>query len=164
MEEILGFNNLKIGQQVKVKGLPGPEGGFTAFQIEIKPSRPQSTLIGLLQNVDLRRNTLRMLDRQFTVPDACVITDLNGSLMGMVDLRPTTRVKLKGVYSEAEGFLLQKIEVAAALGFNIDKIEGAIDHLDEASKTLKVVGFTVLANRRTMIEGVSDLALETAYV
>ena len=26
MDEIIGFNNLKVGQQVKVKGQPGPQG------------------------------------------------------------------------------------------------------------------------------------------
>jgi hypothetical protein len=39
MEEIIGFNNLKVGQQIKVKGLLGPEGIFNALQIEIKPPR-----------------------------------------------------------------------------------------------------------------------------
>jgi hypothetical protein len=164
MEEIIGFNNLKVGQQIKVKGLLGPEGIFNALQIEIKPPRNQSAIIGLLQNVDLRRNTLLVLDRKITVPESTVITDLYGRLMGLVDLKPTNRVKLKGHYSDSEGFRPERIEVTEAMGFNIDKLLGVIDHFDAASKTLKALGFTIQANRKTMIEGVFDLALETAYV
>ena len=94
MDEIIGFNNLKVGQQVKVKGQPGPQGTFAAFEIEIKPPKEQAAIIGLVQNVDLRYNTLRILDRQITVTDASVITDLNDRLIGMVqpvDHRPEDR-------------------------------------------------------------------------
>ncbi|MGH7496920.1 MAG: DUF5666 domain-containing protein [bacterium] len=162
MEEIIGFNNLNIGQRIKVRGLQGSEGIFNALQIEIKPHRHQSTIIGLLQNIDLRRNTLRVFDRKITVPDTTVITDVNGRLMGMVDLKPSSRLKLKGNYSELEGFMLERIEVTDGLGFNIDKLEGVIDHLDAASKTLSVLGFTVQLSGKTMIAGVFDLALEMA--
>ena len=154
MDEIIGFNNLKVGQQVKVKGQPGPQGTFAAFEIEIKPPKEQAAIIGLVQNVDLRYNTLRILDRQITVTDASVITDLNDRLIGMVDLKPANRVKLKGKYSEPEGFMPEKIEVTETMGFNIDKLEGAIDDLDVANKILKVIGFTVQANRKTVIEGI----------
>jgi hypothetical protein len=154
MEEIIGFNNLKVGQQVKVKGTPGPEGVFAALEIEIRPPKNQAAIIGLLQNVDLRHNTLRILDRQITVPDASEITDLNGRLMGIVDLKPESRLKLKGTYSEPEGFMPEKIEVTEAMGFSIDKLEGAIDHLDVNNRKLRVNGFTVQTNHKTVIEGI----------
>jgi hypothetical protein len=162
MEEIIGFNNLSAGQQIKVKGLLGPEGVFTAFQIEIKPPRNRSTIISMLQSIDLRQSALRVLDRKFTVPDAPVITDMNGRMIGMLDLKPSDRLKLKGKYSELEGFLLESIEVTDGLGFNLDKLEGVIDHLDPVGKTMSVIGFTVQVNRKTMIEGVFDLAVEMA--
>ena len=164
MEEIIGFNNLHTGQQVKVRGLQGPEGIFTALQIEIKPHRHQSTIIGLVQNVDFRHSALRVLDRKIVVPDTTVITDANGRLMGMVDLKTSSRVKLKGKYSELGGFIPEKIEVTDGLGFNIDKLEGVINHLDAASKTLSMLGVTVQLSRKTMIAGVFDLNLKMAAV
>jgi hypothetical protein len=155
MEEIIGFDNLKLGQRVKVKGKLGREGIFTALEIDLRSSKGQAAITGLLQHVDLRRNALHVLDRTIALPDNVEITDLNNRAISIVDLKPMSLMKLKGRYTGLEGFVPEKIEVKEAItGFNIDKLEGAIDHLDGENKTLGVIGFTVTANRKTVIEGI----------
>jgi hypothetical protein len=155
MEEVIGFNNLKLGQRVKVKGKLGSEGIFTALEIDLRTSKGQAAITGLLQHVDLRRNALHVLDRSILLPDNVVITDLNDRATSIVDLKPMSQLKLKGRYSGLEGFVPERIEVKETItGFNIDKLEGVIDHLDAENKTLRVIGFTVTANRKTVIEGI----------
>ncbi len=155
MEEIIGFRNLKPGQRVKVKGRLDHQGIFAALEIDIRASKDQAAIVGLLQNVDLRQHTLHVLDRAIALPGEVVITDAADHVIGIADLKPLSLIKLKGRFSMLEGFVPERIEVKEVImGFNIDKLEGAIDHLDVENKTLSIIGFTIVANRKTVIEGI----------
>jgi hypothetical protein len=62
-------------------------------------------------------------------------------------------VKLVGQYSESTGFVPEAIRMKATLAFNIEKLQGAVEQVNVEEKTLRVLGFTVRLNERTVIEG-----------
>src|SRR5262245_1230145 len=99
MDEIIGFNQLKVGQRVNVKGKLTTEGTFLAVEIEMQPPKDHTEIEGLLQNLDRQNHSLRLLDRQFDFPENVTVVDLNNSPISLQDLKAMTVVKLIGKYS-----------------------------------------------------------------
>jgi len=153
MEQIIGFNDLKVGQRVKVKGKSNEAGSFVALEISVKAPADHAEIEGLLQGIDQQKNTLRIMNREITVPSTVTIKTLQLNNSGLSGLKIGDMVKLKGKYSAAGGFALEQIKVKETFGFNVEELQGAINQADREMKTLDVVGFTVLVNAKTTIEG-----------
>jgi hypothetical protein len=148
---IIGFDDLKVGQRVKVEGEPGVGNAFVAHKINMKASTDEAVVEGLIRGIDYQKNTLRLLNREFILPDGVEIRDLQRNIIGLKDLKAGDRVKLKGEYSERKGFVPEKINMKETTSFYLDKLQGDINKIDPEKKTLEVVGLTVRVNEHTRI-------------
>lgn len=153
MEKIIGFNDLKVGQRVKVKGKPGESGTFAALEISVKAPAEYSEIEGLIQSFDAQKNALRIMNRDLTLAGNVEVKTLQPSPSGLQALKAGDMIKLKGKYSEAQGFVPEKIKVKQSFGFNVEELQGDINKIDYENKTLQVNGFAVAANAKTTIEG-----------
>jgi ADP-heptose:LPS heptosyltransferase/glycosyltransferase involved in cell wall biosynthesis len=151
MDKIIRVNDLKVGQRVKVKGKLGKDGAFVALEISMKPLEDHAEIEGLIRSIDFQKNTLRLLNREFVLPDGIAIKDLQGNIIGLKDLRAGDMVKLKGKYSEPQGFVLEKIKMQEITSFDLEELQGDIRNIDQERRALDVIGFTVVVNEKTKI-------------
>jgi len=153
MEKTIGFNNLKVGQRVKVKGNPAESSGFSALEVSIKAGDDECALEGKIQSLDPEKNSLRLLNRDFMVNGGVEIRNVQRQPIKLQNLKAGDIVKLKGPYSESKGFAPVKVKLQEPKGFNIEELQGKINKIDAAAKTLDVLGFTVVTNDKTEIQG-----------
>jgi len=153
MEKTIGFNNLKVGQRVKVKGKPVEGNSFSALEVSIKPGDEDCALEGKIQSLDPAKNSLRLLNRDFMVNGGVDIRNVQRQPIALQNLKAGDIVKLKGPYSESKGFAPVKVKMQESKGFNIEELQGKINQIDAGAKTLDVLGFTIVVNDKTEIEG-----------
>lgn len=153
MSEFIGFDSLNVGQKVKMKGKPSTNNTFVAIEITLKESDGWAKIEGAIQGVDLQKNTLRLFDQDFALPSGIVVRDVQRNFIGLENLKAGSMVKFKGKYSASTGWLPVKINMKEIMGFAVEELHGRIDRIDGKMKTLEVAGFTVLVNKKTVIEG-----------
>jgi hypothetical protein len=153
MNQFIGFDCLKVGQRIKVKGRPSEDSTFVAWEISIKNRADQAKIEGVLQCLDHQKNTLRIFNRDFALPSDIQVKGLQHNLIGLNELKTGEVVKLKGKYSASNGLMPEKIILKETMGFNVDELHGDIDKIDRKQKTLEVTGFTIVVNEKTAIEG-----------
>ncbi len=148
---LLSFNDLQIGEHVKVSGKFREREGFLA--VEISPEAPGAEAEFSCGVQSVAGGCLRVLGFQITAPHDLEIKDLDGNRLALSDLKPGTMLKLKGVYDEARGFTLQKLKLRETLEFNIDELQGVIAKIDHEKETLLINGVLVWTNAKTVIDG-----------
>jgi FkbM family methyltransferase len=146
MDQIIEFNYLKVGHRVKMKGKVGENGVFVAQEISLEAPADQAVIEGLIQGINLPKNTLRLLNHEFAVPNGIEIKDLQRNIIGLKDLKVGDRMKLKGKYLEHKGFVPEKIKMQETTNFNLGELQGEINKIDLEKKTLEVVGFKVVVD------------------
>lgn len=153
MEKTIGFNNLKMGQRVKVKGKPAEGNNFSALEISIKPGDDEAALEGKIQSLDAEKNTVRLMNRDFALTNGVEIKNVQRQAITLKNLKMGDIIKLKGPYAEPNGFTPSKAKMQEPKGFNIEELQGKIDKIDPEKNALEILGFTVLVNDKTEIEG-----------
>jgi hypothetical protein len=136
-----------------VKGKLRGDGSFLALEISVREDLDGAAMVAQVQKVDRESGTLRMFNCDFVLPNDITVRDRERYEIGLENLRTGKVVKLKGKYSPSGGFVPDSIKVKETFGFNIDKLIGRIDLIDREQNTLKMVGFPVVLNYKTMIEG-----------
>lgn len=154
MSEIVGFNDLKIGQRVKVKGQAGEDGKFKALGVIVKPEEDDVSLEGKLQGLDAARYAIRVMHREFNVERGALIKNLARQDVGLEQLKVGDMIKVKGRFSPAGGFVPVKIKVQQPKGFAIDELQGTINKIDREAQMIDVIGFAVALNEKTEIDGI----------
>jgi len=149
----VNLNDLKVGQRVKVKGKPEEGNRFVALEVSQKVPKDQAEIEGVLQAIDAAHNSVRILNREFTLPGDLNIQDLQQQRIALGELKSGELVKLKGKYSPSTGLAAEKLKMKETMGFMVEELQGIIDKIDSTEKTLSVVGFTVVVNDKTIIEG-----------
>ncbi|HEX9654714.1 MAG TPA: DUF5666 domain-containing protein [bacterium] len=153
MEEIIGFKELQVGQPVNVKGKLLEDGSFLALEISVRAYQNGVAMVGEIQKLDPETGTLRLLNQDFILPNDFAVRDAERYDIGFENLKIGSVVKLKGRYSPVEGFVPDSLKMKETFGFNVDKLIGQIDLIDGERRMLKMIGFPVLVNHKTMIEG-----------
>lgn len=153
MGEIIGFNTLKIGQRVKVKGKPDKSGHFLALEVSVKPPDEQVAIEGKVQSIDPHKNALHVLNREFALTNGVEIKNVQRQSITLKDIKMGDVVKLKGTFSAATGFQPAKVKLQESKGFSIEELQGDISQIDAASKTLHILGIPVVLNEKTEVEG-----------
>jgi hypothetical protein len=147
---LLKFNDLKVGQRVKVRSMPGGDGAFVALAIDLdlgqKAREDEAVIESLIQGIGHQKKTLHLLNREFALPNGIIIKNSQGNIISFEDLKVGDWAKLEGKYSARKGFVPEKIKVKVGKGFDIGKLQGKIDKIDQEKKTLELVGFTVKIN------------------
>jgi len=150
VSSIVEFSDLKVGQRLKVEGTLGEDSMFVALKISIKAPEDEAVIEGCIQNVDYQKNTLRLLNREFVLPNGIVVKDSQRHIIGLKELKADDRVKLKGIYSEPKGFAAKTIKVEESKDIHLVELQGDINKIDQEKKTLNVVGFTIKVNENAM--------------
>jgi hypothetical protein len=144
---LLRFNDLKVGQRVKVRSMTDKDGEFVALTIHrdiSKKARADKAVIeSFIQSIDHQRKTLHLLNREVALPDGIVMKDSQRNFIGWEALKVGDWVKLQGKYSARKGFVPEKIKVKASRGFDVGKLQGKIDKIDQEKKTLDLAGCTL---------------------
>ena len=153
MFEFMGFKELQVGQRLKVKGNPAADGKFVALEITVKPPSDKTEIEGVIQQVNVPTRTIQMLNREFTLPSDVSIKDLDRNFVSLEVLKPGDIVKLKGNYAPEQGFIPEKVKMKENVGFVVEELQGTIDKIDYANRTLEMAGFTVVVTEKTEIEG-----------
>jgi hypothetical protein len=153
MNQIFRFHDLAEGHRVKVKGKLAEARNFAALQIGLKSPDNRASIEGEIQQIDRQKYTLRVLNHQIGVPDDVLVKDAEHNRIAFQNLRIGDVVKIKGLYTAAEGLVPMKIKVQETMGFHIDELQGPIDQIDYGKGALRLIGFNVLLNERTTIEG-----------
>ena len=151
MDEILGFDELKIGQGVKARGKWSEKNHFGAIEISVKPPAVYASIETTIQEIDHQNHMMGIFDRKITLPKEIDVKGLQGDGNNLEALHTGLTVKLKGKYSAEEGFLPDKIKVRETRNFNIDLLKGNIDDIDRESKILNVAGFNIKISPKTII-------------
>ncbi len=146
----LSFDDLQIGQHVKVSGKFREREGFLAVEISPETSRDEAEITCAVQGVTDR--CLRVCGCEIAVPDDLEIKDLDGNRLAPGDLKIGAMLKLKGLYEEGRGFMLTKLKLRDTLEFNIDEMQGVIAKLDREKKTLQLNGVPVWTNAMTVFD------------
>lgn len=151
MNHLIGFNDLKIGQRLKVRGKPGEDGAFVALEIIPKTPMEHTEIEGVIQSVDQQKNTLCLLNHEFTLPDGIVIKDPQRHIVSLQGLKAGDVVELNGKYSESEGFMVEKIKMRKSMDLGFEELLGDINKIAREKKALELAGFTVVVNDETII-------------
>jgi len=154
MDPIIGFKELQVGQVVKAKGKFGENGTFTALEISVKRPKDYCTVDCPIQEIDYEARKIKVHNAVHDLPEGFEILNADGETIALQDLQPGTMVKLKGHYSDLDGFKPFSLKIKETMGFNIDKLQGAIEDIDPEAQTLRLVGFTVETNGKTVVEGI----------
>jgi len=144
------FDALQPGSRIKIKGKPSENDTFAAVMIDLdtsmNASEDKAVIDGLIQDINYQKHTLRLLNREFALPDGIEIKDLQRHIIGFKELKIGDRVKLTGKYSKVEGFMPKKVSIKEKIGSNLEKLEGIINEIDQKKKIFDVIGFTVRVN------------------
>ena len=153
MDEIIGFKDLKVGQQVKAKGKQGGNGTFTAFEISVRPQKEHSSMNGPIQEIDSSKKTLRVLNRDVSVDGEIEFMDEFGDDVEFERLQAGAVVKVKGTYLGAGKFKADSVKTKDSRGHKGEKVQGKIEKIDLDNQTLHIDGVQIVANGKTIIEG-----------
>ena len=153
MYDFHGFEELKVGQRLKVKGTPGSDGGtFAALEIAAKEQKDQAEIEGLVQSVDSAGRTLRVVNMSFDIPAGTVIKDVSKMEIELGNIKEGDVVKVKGHYDPSTRFVTEKVKMKESMGFNIEELQGNIDAIDPDSHTIEMIGVKVIVTEKTSIE------------
>ena len=152
MDQVLGLGQLKTGLRVKVKGNPGTNGEFKALEVNAKPGEDFSVMEGKIQSIDPASRTIRMMNRDFQLGSEVEIKDIHRQPIQFADLKTGDLIKLKGTYTEADGFIPQKAKLQQFKGFDIEELQGFIDKVDVQNNAIEVMGFQIVVSQNTEID------------
>ena len=151
MYDYHGFEELKVGQRLKVKGTPGSEAGtFCALEVAAKEQKDQAEIEGVVQSVDYAGRTLRVVNMTFDIPQGTVIKDVSKREIDFENLSEGDVVKVKGRYNT--NFLTEKVKMKESMGFNIEELQGNIDSINADSHMIEMMGVKVIFSEKTSIE------------
>jgi hypothetical protein len=148
-----GFGSLKVGQRVKVKGRPDAQGNFQAVEINVKPPDENVAFEGKVQAVEPAKNLLRLMNRDFILPDGIELKNIQRQNIALRDLKPGDLVKLKGSYHAGDrGFVPAKVKMQENKGFSVEELQGSIEAINAETNSLQVLGFNVVTSAKTKTE------------
>ncbi|GEM_PF-5212839 len=143
-----GLGGLQVGKRVKVKGSLSDDGTFQAIEINLeadtKASVDEISIEGLIQSTNHEKRTLRLLNREVTLPDGIEVKDSQSNAIDLRDLKAGDTAKVKGKYWNGVGFMPEKIKKKENKGFDIDELQGVISKIDSEKKTFDLAGITIL--------------------
>lgn len=164
MNRIIGFEDFRVGQRLKVKGRRREDGAFAAEEVSIRAPASQAIIGGPVQHVDGRTKTLRLLNREFALPDGVVPVGLQDDAAGLEHLKPGERIELKVEYPGLKVLALEKVRAQGADDFNVVELQGDISRVAYEERTLEVLGFDILVDENaTAISVDSALAYSPLY-
>ncbi len=153
---IAWFDNLRVGQKLKVRGTPGRDEEFLAFEIFLEDPADVAIVQGFVQSIDHQASTLRILNRDLILPGGVEVKDSQNRTSDQKAIKVTDRVRLWGKYSGAEGFMPENIKIMDSAAIGMEELRGIVSGIDREAGILQVNGFAVVANEKTRIGSYFD--------
>lgn len=149
----LGFKDLQVGHRVRVEVKQREDGAIEAEEVTLETGddapADHAKIAGLIRSINYENNTLRLLSRDFVVPDGISVQDLQRNILRLTDLKAGDRVKLKGKYSTREGFVPEKITLMKGnAGLTAGMLQGAINRMDREKRMFDLLGFKVIVDEK----------------
>lgn len=155
MYHFSGFPYLTTQAWIQVKGLPMDDGAFLALEItvaadeDIKLIRIQ----GIIQELDSDSGVVRISNKQIPLAKEMPIKGTRRSkTLKLAELQPGHMLRIDGHYKGNHHFVPELLSVQTHLDFNIDKLFGQIENVDQEKKTLQLLGLPVIVTPDTSVE------------
>ncbi len=150
--ETNGDCDLQVGQWVKVRGVAADDGRFIALEVILRAAKKRAGLEGLIQGINHHQRSLRMLNRDITVPEGILVKNGLANDVCLTDLHAGDAIKVSGKWRSGE-FVAKRIKVKNIGGLNLEEIEGPISRIDMGFGGFDTMGFSVAITDKTSIEG-----------
>jgi hypothetical protein len=144
-------SDLAQGDQVKVKGVLGPDGTFVAKKVTVKPCEELAIIAAPLQQVQDEGSVIRILDLNVTVPGNTEVVDTDLQPAGFEQLRAGQVVWLSGRYVPGEGFAPVRIKIRRGRDGELSEVQGRIETIDPIEGRFRVAGVTIITDARTEV-------------
>lgn len=140
------------GQRIKVRGA-SVAGRFHAVEVEVRPDDRGTLVEAVVERFDAGRREAELLGARLRIPDGVSVAGADGAPARLEDAPPRTRMQIAGRWTPETGFVPDAVRLLETRDFNIEKIQGPVEAVDAAARTLRVLGFTIEVEPRTAIEG-----------
>jgi len=150
--EPAGFERIRVGRQVRVKGVRAADGTMQAVEIEGRGSDGRVLLEGVATSIDPRRREIVLLGRTVPIPDGIAPSGPDGRDAPLGTEGSRARVRIVGRDSGVAGLRVESIQLEETQGFGIEKVEGRVDAIDRGRRTLVIAGVTVRVTPDTLVE------------
>jgi hypothetical protein len=152
----IDLHDLRPGDQVKVKGIPGPNGNLLASKVTVKAFEELAVIEAPLQHAPDNGRLVCLLNLNVKLSEKTEIIDAELVPAGFDRLRAGQDVWLTGRYVPGEGLTPLKIKIRPGQN-HPSGLRGTIEAIDHAEKTFRVVGITVVTNDRTEVRDTRGL-------
>jgi hypothetical protein len=143
MNGFFDFKDLKIGMRVNIEGRYTGNASLRAEQMEIKQDGDLDEMEGNIETVDAAQRTITLFGASLRMDAETHILDLAKSSIPLESLQPGTRIKTKGRMTHEHLYRPEKIKVKSNSPDSMDELEGRIESIDAAQRTMKLMGFTI---------------------
>lgn len=137
------FDDLKVGQAVAVEGRPVGARSMLATEIEILKEHVREKLNGRIQDIDSRENGLLILGVRVLAARDTHIEDRERKPIRFSSLQKGWVVKVKGRLGGDGALSAAEIKVSKDQGSDEAELEGKVQAINKAQKTLTVMGVTI---------------------
>ncbi len=144
----MDFSDLRVGQNVKIKGDVSPAGVFNAAKI--KALRDEYSIEGVIEAINDVEMSITVLGVQGIATLASPVLDKDGASVEFSSLRRGQLVQVKGSTRSDGGFHVEEIELLEADGKL--KLEGKIQSIDDAKGTVTVMGISIDVKKKNKIK------------
>jgi hypothetical protein len=147
----IDLRDLRPGDQVKVRGIPEPNGNLLASRVTVKPFEELAVIEAPLQPAPGNGRVICLLNLNVTVSERTQIIDAELAPAGFDRLRAGQDVWVTGRYVPGEGLAPLKIKIRPGQKDHTSGLRGAIEAINHADKTFRVVGITVVTDNCTEV-------------
>jgi hypothetical protein len=147
----IDLRDLRLCDQVKVKGSLEPNGNFLAAKVTRKPLEELAVIEAPLQQApNGHGRVIRLLNLNVTLSEQTGITDADLSPAGFGALKAGQVVWLSGRYVPGEGFAPGRVKIRR--GQSDYTVQGRVEEIDYGRKMFRVAGITVVTDGDTEVK------------
>jgi hypothetical protein len=145
-----GFEQIRVGLQIRIKGVRGADGLLQAVQIEDREPSSRVLLEGLASAIDPIGHEITVMGHTVATPEGMVLQGADGSATPLDETR--ARVRIVGRDLGGSSFRVESVRLEPAPDFSIEKLEGRVESIDCERTSFRVAGVTVRVTPETLVE------------
>jgi hypothetical protein len=144
------FDTLKVGQVVSIDGAPAGARAVQARTIEIEGEPDDDKLKGRIEAISAGDKSFMLLGVKVVAGPDAVILGRDGGALSLSALQKGWVVRAKGQLKEDGTLHASEIKVGNPAADEAE-VQGKVQALDMARRTLKVIGLTIRVTPATLI-------------
>lgn len=149
-----GFPHLDRKKWVQVKGQPADDGTFTALEITVASDEEDKIIRvqGVVQAVDVALRKVQLSNACIRLPENMKVHLKDGSQVDFSELQTGEVLRINGSYNDQGTFIPEELLMQKTFEFNLDKLFGCIEQVNETRKTFEMFGLPITVSTSTSIE------------